>query len=102
MSKSWAFSATAHGILLCVLLASYLADKREHRLAVGEELYAAGAQMAQFYKLPYYATGGMTDSKTLDAQSGYESAISGLLCALAGSNFIHDFAGRWLTKPPFD
>lgn len=54
---------------------------------------AAGAQMAQFYKLPFYATGGMTDSKTLDAQSGYESALSGLLCALAGANFIHDAAG---------
>ncbi len=54
---------------------------------------AAGAQMAQFYKLPFYATGGMTDSKVLDAQSGYESALTGLLCALAGSNFIHDAAG---------
>jgi trimethylamine--corrinoid protein Co-methyltransferase len=29
----------------------------------------------------------------LDAQSGYESAITGLLCALAGANFIHDAAG---------
>jgi trimethylamine--corrinoid protein Co-methyltransferase len=56
-------------------------------------LNAAGAQMAQFYKLPYYATGGMTDSKTLDAQSGYESAITNLLCALSGANFIHDSAG---------
>ncbi|TES83281.1 MAG: trimethylamine methyltransferase, partial [Dehalococcoidia bacterium] len=36
---------------------------------------------------------GMTDSKVLDAQSGYESAISSLLCALAGANFIHDAAG---------
>jgi trimethylamine--corrinoid protein Co-methyltransferase len=35
----------------------------------------------------------MTDSKVLDAQSGYESAITGLLCALAGANFIHDAAG---------
>jgi trimethylamine--corrinoid protein Co-methyltransferase len=54
---------------------------------------AAGAQMAQYYKLPFYATGGMTDSKVLDAQSGYESAITVLLCALAGANFIHDAAG---------
>ena len=54
---------------------------------------AAGAQMAQFYRLPFYATGGMTDSKVLDAQSGYESAITSLLCALAGANFIHDAAG---------
>jgi len=56
-------------------------------------LNAAGAQMAQFYKLPFYATGGMTDSKVLDAQSGYESAMTSLLCALAGANFIHDAAG---------
>ncbi len=54
---------------------------------------AAGAQMAQFYKLPFYATGGMTDAKTLDAQSGYESALTAMLCALAGANFIHDAAG---------
>lgn len=56
-------------------------------------LNSAGAQMAQFYRLPFYATGGMTDSKTLDAQSGYESALTGLLCALSGANFIHDAAG---------
>lgn len=54
---------------------------------------AAGAQMAQFYKLPFYATGGMTDSKVLDAQSGYESALTNMLCALSGANFIHDSAG---------
>lgn len=56
-------------------------------------LNAAGAQMAQFYRLPFYATGGMTDSKVLDSQSGYESSLTNLLCALAGSNFIHDAAG---------
>jgi trimethylamine--corrinoid protein Co-methyltransferase len=56
-------------------------------------LNAGGAQMAQFYKLPFYATGGMSDSKVLDSQSGYESAITSMLCALSGSNFIHDAAG---------
>ncbi len=54
---------------------------------------AASAQMAQFYKLPFYATGGMTDSKVLDSQSGYESALTSILCALAGANYIHDAAG---------
>ena len=54
---------------------------------------AAGAQMAQFYGLPFYATGGMTDSKTLDVQSGYESGLTAMLCALSGANFIHDAAG---------
>jgi len=54
---------------------------------------AAGAQMAQHFHVPFYATGGISDSKILDAQCGYESAITSLLCALAGSNFIHDSAG---------
>jgi len=67
---------------------SYLAGSIEMGL-----INAAGAQMAQYYRLPFYATGGMTDSKALDAQSGYESALTSLLCALAGSNFIHDAAG---------
>ncbi len=56
-------------------------------------LNAAAAQMAQFYRLPYYATAGMTDSKTPDAQAGYESALTNLMVALAGGNFIHDAAG---------
>ncbi|MBN1276245.1 MAG: trimethylamine methyltransferase family protein, partial [Deltaproteobacteria bacterium] len=56
-------------------------------------LNAAAAQMAQFYKLPYYATAGMSDSKINDAQAGYESAITNLMVALAGGNFIHDAAG---------
>jgi len=56
-------------------------------------LNAAGAQMAQYYRLPFYSTGGMTDSKVPDAQCGYESAITSMLCALAGANFIHDSAG---------
>jgi len=67
---------------------NYLAGSIEMGL-----LNAAGAQMAQFYQLPFYATGGMTDSKVLDAQSGYESSLTSLLCALAGANFIHDAAG---------
>ncbi|MCK9274248.1 MAG: trimethylamine methyltransferase family protein [Syntrophales bacterium] len=56
-------------------------------------LNAAAAQMAQFYHLPYYATAGMTDAKIPDAQAGYESALTNLMVALAGGNFIHDAAG---------
>ncbi|MEA1959241.1 MAG: trimethylamine methyltransferase family protein [Chloroflexota bacterium] len=54
---------------------------------------AASAQMAQFYRLPYYATAGMSDAKLVDAQCGYESALTTLLCALSGANYIHDAAG---------
>jgi trimethylamine--corrinoid protein Co-methyltransferase len=72
-------------------------DLRDYKYIAGSVemglLNAAGAQMAQYYELPYYATGGMTDAKALDAQSGYESAITNLLSALAGANFIHDAAG---------
>lgn len=56
-------------------------------------LNAAGAQLAQFWQLPYYATGGMSDSKIPDVQAGYESAITLLTVALAGANYIHDAAG---------
>jgi trimethylamine--corrinoid protein Co-methyltransferase len=49
--------------------------------------------MAQFYRLPYYATAGMSDAKLVDAQCGYESALTTLLCALSGANYIHDAAG---------
>jgi trimethylamine--corrinoid protein Co-methyltransferase len=54
---------------------------------------AAASQLARQYNLPIYATAGMSDSKTLDAQSGYESAITNLLVAMAGGNYIHDAAG---------
>lgn len=54
---------------------------------------AAASQIARFYNLPIYATAGMSDSKTVDAQTGFESAITNLLVALAGGNYIHDAAG---------
>jgi trimethylamine--corrinoid protein Co-methyltransferase len=56
-------------------------------------LNAAGAQMASYYGLPYYATAGATDSKVVDAQSAYESAITAVAAGLAGAHFIHDAAG---------
>ena len=54
---------------------------------------AASSQMARFYDLPIYATAGMSDAKINDSQAGYESAITNLMVALAGGNFIHDAAG---------
>ena len=54
---------------------------------------AAVSQMAQYYRLPYYSTAGMTDAKVLDAQSGYESGMMNLLVAMSGANYIHDAAG---------
>jgi trimethylamine---corrinoid protein Co-methyltransferase len=56
-------------------------------------LNAAAAQMAQYYDLPVYTTAGMSDSKINDVQSGFESALTSAMVALAGGNCIHDAAG---------
>lgn len=76
---------------------SSITDLRDMKYLAGAVemglLNAAAAQMAQFYKLPIYATAGMSDAKVNDVQAGYESAITNLLTALAGANFIHDAAG---------
>ncbi|MBT3391191.1 MAG: trimethylamine methyltransferase [Chloroflexi bacterium] len=56
-------------------------------------LNAGAAQLAQHWNLPFYATAGMSDSKTIDVQTGYESAMTTLLVALSGANYIHDAAG---------
>ncbi len=54
---------------------------------------AAASQLARHYNIPIYATAGMSDSKTLDAQAGFESCVTSLLVAMAGGNYIHDAAG---------
>ncbi len=54
---------------------------------------AAVAQVAQHLSLPLYSTGGTTDAKAVDVQASYESAMSSLLVAMSGANYIHDIAG---------
>jgi trimethylamine--corrinoid protein Co-methyltransferase len=58
-------------------------------------MVAAMAQMAQFYKLPFFGTAGATDAKFPDAQAAAEVAFSCLSSALVGANLVHD-AGSWL------
>lgn len=53
----------------------------------------ASAQLARYYGLPCRGTGGNTDSKTVDAQAGIETAQSLLMASMAGMNFIYDAAG---------
>jgi trimethylamine--corrinoid protein Co-methyltransferase len=78
----------------CISSITDLRDMKYLAGAVEMGLLNAGAsQMAQFYNLPIYATAGMSDAKVNDAQAGYESALTNLLVALAGGNFIHDAAG---------
>jgi trimethylamine--corrinoid protein Co-methyltransferase len=48
------------------------------------------ADMAHFYKLPFFCIAGSTDSKTLDAQAGMEYAFSIYNATLNGCNIIHD------------
>jgi len=76
---------------------SSITDLRDMKYLAGAVemglLNAAASQMAQFYELPIYATAGMSDAKVNDAQAGYESAMTNLMVALAGGNFIHDAAG---------
>jgi len=48
------------------------------------------AELSRYYGLPVFGTGGATDSKQVDAQTGTEYASSLLVAALAGTNLIHD------------
>jgi trimethylamine--corrinoid protein Co-methyltransferase len=78
----------------CISSITDLRDMKYLAGAVEMGLLNAGAsQMAQYYNLPIYATAGMSDAKVNDAQAGYESALTNLMVALAGGNFIHDAAG---------
>jgi trimethylamine--corrinoid protein Co-methyltransferase len=62
--------------------------------AIESSMINAGiAQMAQYYDLPLYATGGQSDAKLNDAQAGYESACQAVTLGLSGANWIHDAAG---------
>jgi trimethylamine--corrinoid protein Co-methyltransferase len=54
---------------------------------------AAVSQLARAFRIPYYSTAGMTDSKVVDCQAGYESGMMNLLVAMSGADYIHDAAG---------
>jgi len=51
-------------------------------------LCVAIAQMAKFYGLPSQSWSGVSDSKIVDAQAGYESALCMLPPILAGANRV--------------
>jgi trimethylamine--corrinoid protein Co-methyltransferase len=61
----------------------------------GEEalVMAASAQLCNFYGFTTSVACGMTDSKTMDAQAGYEKAITTTALALAGGNLIAAYPG---------
>jgi trimethylamine--corrinoid protein Co-methyltransferase len=61
----------------------------------GEEalITAATTQLVNHYGLISSVPSGMSDSKTMDAQAGYEKAITTLAAALAGSNLLNTYPG---------
>jgi trimethylamine--corrinoid protein Co-methyltransferase len=54
---------------------------------------AAIHQLADHIKVPNYNSSGLTDSKMPDIQAAWEKAITTLLAAMGGSNYIHHAAG---------
>lgn len=53
-------------------------------------LNAGLADMAHFYRLPFFCIAGSSDAMVLDAQSGFEYALSIYNSTLNGCNIIHD------------
>jgi trimethylamine---corrinoid protein Co-methyltransferase len=56
-------------------------------------MQAAAAQLAHYYGVPIYGSGGMSDSKLPDVQAGYEKMATLLLAAMGGCNYIHHAIG---------
>ena len=54
---------------------------------------AAVHQLAQHINVPNYNSSGLTDAKIPDAQAGWEKALTTVLAAMGGSNFVHHAAG---------
>ena len=53
-----------------------------------------GFQLAlEKYRLPIRAMSGMTDSKTLDSQAGYETMQNVMMCLLGGAHVINETLG---------
>jgi trimethylamine--corrinoid protein Co-methyltransferase len=84
---------------------STVADMRSGAYASGGiecgMLHIAHAQMARFYHVPSAGYIGLTNSKVLDAQAGYEKALSCMAGLLAGMHVLQ-FAGLLEALLTFD
>jgi trimethylamine--corrinoid protein Co-methyltransferase len=56
-------------------------------------LNAAIHQLAHHIQVPNYNSSGLSDSKLPDTQAGWEKAMTTLLGAMGGSNYMHHAAG---------
>ena len=54
---------------------------------------AAAVQLAKLYRLPIYASAGLTEAKRPDIQAGFEKLFSNLTVAMTGADYIHLAAG---------
>jgi len=76
---------------------STIMDMKTGNLAYGAIeaglINVATAQLARYYGLPSRGTGGGTESKIPDVQAGFEKAMTLMMAALAGINFIYNAAG---------
>jgi trimethylamine--corrinoid protein Co-methyltransferase len=58
-------------------------------------MVGAMAQMAQYYKLPFFGTAGSTDAKFCDPQAATEATLQCLSAAAIGSSLVHD-CSSWM------
>jgi len=76
---------------------STIMDMKTGNLAYGAIeaglINVATAQLAHYYGLPSRGTGSGTESKIPDIQAGFEKAMTLMMAALAGLNFIFNAAG---------
>lgn len=77
-----------HGVVSSIM------DQKTCVMAYGAPEFAliniACAELAQYYGLPYFGTGGTTDSKAVDGQAVFEAMATALPAVLCGTNLIHD------------
>ncbi len=76
---------------------STTSDLQSGNIAIGAPegalCYSYCAEMAKFYQLPSRGGGALTDAKSVDAQSGYESMFTLYTCHQAGIHYIIHSAG---------
>jgi trimethylamine--corrinoid protein Co-methyltransferase len=53
-------------------------------------VHVANKEMATYYGLPDFNTGGCSDAKVLDPQAGAEASLSLMQAGMAGSSMVHD------------
>jgi trimethylamine--corrinoid protein Co-methyltransferase len=73
------------------------ADMRYASLSIGSPEDAmfslVNGQLAKFYNMPCRISGALSDSKMMDSQAAYESAMTLIMAQMGGGNFILHSAG---------